>query len=95
MCEFNYVLDKQQFQDSIRQRYRRSVSGLPLSCLCGEGFNIQCNIFCKKRGFITLRHYEVKYITATLLLDVCKDVLDSRSLSLKNQDNSNCIILCK
>ena len=74
MHEFNYVLNKQQFQDSIRQRHRRSISGLSLSCSCGEGFNIQRNIFYKKGGFITLRHYEVKYITATILLDVCKDV---------------------
>ena len=43
-------------------------------CPCGEKFNVQHALFCKKGGFITLRHNEVRDITATLLSEVCKDV---------------------
>ena len=41
MREFNYVLNKQQFWDSIRLRYGWPVPGLTINCSCGEGFNVQ------------------------------------------------------
>ena len=47
---------------------------MPVNCSCGEGFNVQLVMSCKKGGFVTLRHNEVRDITATLLSEVCKDV---------------------
>ena len=73
MREFNYVLNK-QFWDSIRLRYGWPIPCLPVSCSCGEGFNVQHAMSCQKGGFVTLRHNKVRDITATLLSDVCKDV---------------------
>ena len=35
---------------------------------------VQHALSCKKGGFITLRHNEVRYITASFLDEVCKDV---------------------
>ena len=43
MCEFNYVLNKQQFWDSIRLRYGWPIPGLPVSCSCGKGFSTPCH----------------------------------------------------
>ena len=41
---------------------------------------------CKKGGFVTLRHNEVRDITATLLSDVCKDVeLEPSLLTLNGE----------
>ena len=54
MREFNYALNKQQLWDSIRLRYGWPIPGLPFSCSCGEGFNIQYTMSCKKGGFATL-----------------------------------------
>ena len=41
---------------------------------------------CKKGGFVTLRHNEVRDIVATLLSDVCKDVKLEPSLLTLNRD---------
>ena len=40
MRKFNYVLNKQQFWDSIRLRYGWPIPGLTVNCSCGEGFNV-------------------------------------------------------
>ena len=74
MQEPNYVLNKQQFWDSIRKLYGWPIPGLPVSCSCGEGFNVQHTVSCKKGGLVTMRHNEVRDKIATLLSDVCKDV---------------------
>ena len=89
MREFNYVLNKQQFWDSIRLRYGWVIPGLPASCLCGESFNVQHAMSCKKGGFVTLRHNEVRDVTATLLSEVCKDVELDPSLLILNGEEQN------
>ena len=89
MREFNCVLNKQQFWDSIRLQYSWPIPGLPISCLCGEGFNVQHAMSCKKRGFITLGHNEVGDKKATLLSDVCKDVeLEPSLLTLIGEEET-------
>ena len=54
MREFNYVLNKQQFWDSIRLRCSWPIPDLPVSCSCGEDFIVQHAMPCKKGGFVTL-----------------------------------------
>ena len=54
MREFNYVLNKQQFWDSIRVRCSWPIPDLPVSCSCGEDFIVQHAMPCKKGGFVTL-----------------------------------------
>ena len=54
MREFSYVLNEQQFWDSIRLRHDLPIPGLPVSCSCGEGFDIQGPMSCKKGGFVSL-----------------------------------------
>ena len=89
MREFNYVLNKQQFWDSIRLLYGWPIPGLPVSCSCGEGFNVQHAMSCKNGGFVTLRHNEGRYITATLLSDVCKDLeLEPSLLTLNGEQHT-------
>ena len=84
--EFNYMLNKQQFWDSIRLQHGWPIPGLLVSCSCGEGFNVQHAMSCKKGGFVTLRHNEVRDITATLLSDVCKDIeLEPSFLTLNGE----------
>ena len=89
MREFNYVLNKQQFWDSIRLRHGWPIPGLPVSCSCEEGFNVQHAMSCKKGGFVAVRHNEVRDITATLFSDVCKDVeLESFLLTLNGVEQT-------
>ena len=91
MCQLNYFLNKQQFSDSIRLPYGWPTLGLPVSCSCGEGINVQYVMSCKRGGreFITLRHNEVRDITAALLSDVCKDVkLEPSFLALNGKEQT-------
>ena len=70
----NYQLTKQNFWDLIRFRYGWQLSRLPSTCECGVTFSIEHALTCKKGGFISLRHNEVRNLTANLLGEVCKDV---------------------
>ena len=74
LIEFNYNLSKQEFWDAIRLRYNWPIPNLPSICACGDNFNIQHSMSCKKGGFITQRHNELWDITEKLRTEVCKDV---------------------
>ena len=69
-----FNLDKQSFWDLIKIRYGHQVDRLPERCACGATFNLQHSLSCKKGGFITLRHNNLRDSTARLLAEVCKDV---------------------
>ena len=72
--EQGYDLNKEQFQDALRIRYNWNLPRLPSECVCGDEFNISHALSCKKGGFVTLRHNELRDITAKLLDEVCIDV---------------------
>ena len=46
---------------------------LATSYECGARFNLQHALSCKKGGFISIRHNQIRNITAKLLKEVCKD----------------------
>ena len=58
MYIFKYVLNKQQVWELL---YGWPIPDLPASCSCEESFNVQHAMSCKKGGFITLRHNEVRF----------------------------------
>ena len=72
--EEGYALSKEEFWDLVRIRYGWFIKRLPINCACGSKFNIQHALVCKKSGFVTLRHNNLRDITAALLKEVCHDV---------------------
>ena len=72
--EHNFYLSKEEFKDAIRMRYNWAMPRLPATCACGERFSVEHALSCKKGGFVTLRHNEIRDITAKALCEVCKDV---------------------
>ena len=62
MEEFNYSLNKQKFLDAVRLRYQLPILNLPTRCPCGEKFDTQHAMSCKKGGFVTLRHNKLRDI---------------------------------
>ena len=68
-------LPKELFWDLIRIRYGYQLKRLPVTCECGSQFNLQHALSCKKGGFVSLRHNELRNIIALMLKTVCKDVL--------------------
>ena len=85
-----YELSKQEFWDAIRIRYDWPIDRIPTYCPCGAKFDVAHALSCKKGGFITLRHNEVRDITAKLLEEVCVDVRkEPILLPIGNEDLPN------
>ncbi len=47
---------------------------MPSKCYCGNKFTVEHALSCCKGGFPTIRHNEIRNLTATLLTEVCHDV---------------------
>ena len=74
MKNHGFDLSKQEFRDAIRMRYGWVLDRLPAICVCGSRFDVPHALSCKRGGFVTLRHNELRNITADLLREVCVDV---------------------
>ena len=69
-----FHLNKGEFRDALNIRYCRPIRGLPSTCPCGEAFNVRHAMDCKRGGFISTRHNEIRDLEAAMLSEVCKDV---------------------
>ena len=69
-----YDLNKREFKDAIKMRYNWEISDLPKTCLCGDIFDVDHAMICKKGGFVMQRHNGLRDLEAELLSTVCKDV---------------------
>ena len=72
--EKGFHLNKREFWDAIRLRYGWPIPRLPTNCACGARFDLAHALSCKKGGFVSLRHNELRDLTANLLSEVCVDV---------------------
>ena len=78
--EFNYSLHKGAFRDAIALRYGWLPMNLPTHCSCGSDFTVQHALSCPRGGFPTLRHNEVRDLTADMMAEVCHDVCTEPTL---------------
>ena len=79
MKNHGFDLSKQEFRDAIRMRYGWVLDRLPAICVCGSRFDVPHALSsCKRSGFVTLRHNELRNITADLLREVCVDEKSSQ-----------------
>ena len=72
--EHGFALHKGAFRDVLFLHYGWLPSGLPVHCVCGQGFSIDHPLNCPTGGYPTLRHNELRDFTAELLSEVCADV---------------------
>ena len=57
---------------------------------CGSKFDIQHSLTCKKGGFVTIRHNDLRDLTAKILSEVCYDIeIELRLVPLSGEDLSN------
>ena len=47
---------------------------IPSTCVCGDAFTVDHAMICKRGGFVTQRHNELRDLEAELLNMVCTDV---------------------
>ena len=55
-------------------RYHWPIHNQPASCACGHTFSIDHALSCPTGGFPSIRHNEVRDITASLMSEVCHSV---------------------
>ena len=72
--EFGFSLHKGAFRDAIALRYGWLPQHTPTTCTCGTNFSVEHVISCPKGGFPTIRHNEVRDLTANLISEVCNNV---------------------
>ena len=72
--EHGFVLHKGAFCDALCLHYGWTPLHLPSHCVCGSNMSIEHALNCKCGGFPSLRHNELRDITADLLTEICPDV---------------------
>ena len=55
-------------------RYGWVLERLPSQSTCGSSYDMSHALSCKKGGFVTLKHNELRDITAEMLGEICRDV---------------------
>ena len=70
----DYDLNKGSFRDSLCLRYGWDHPHLPKTCVCGENFSVSHALNCPCGGLPSLRHNELRDITASLMKHVCPQV---------------------
>ena len=69
-----FALHKTTFHDAIALGYGWDPPRLPRYCSCGAKFSVEHSFTCPKGGFPSLRHNEIRDLTANLLTEVCHEV---------------------
>ena len=72
--KYGFALSKGEFRDGLCLRYGWDLLRLPSSCVCGKATSIEHFLSCPFGGFPTIRHNEVRDITAALLREVAHNV---------------------
>ena len=72
--DHNFSLHKGAFKDAICLRYGLKLLNTPTKCTCGTAFSTDHAIICPMGGFPSIRHNELRDVTASLLSEVCHNV---------------------
>ena len=78
--EHGFALHKSDFRDAVCLRYGWPLLHLPTKCICGTSFTVEHAFTCSHGGYPTLRHNEVRDITAQLMSEVCPNVATEPTL---------------
>ena len=85
--DHGFSLHKGAFHDAIHLRYGWKLSNTPTKCTCGSAFSINHAMICPMGGFPTIRHNELRDITASLLSEVCHNVATEPRLQPLNGES--------
>ena len=69
-----FALHKAAFRDALSLRYGWALKNTPSHCSCGHTFGIAHAMSCPTGGYPSIRHNEIRDITASLLTKVCHSV---------------------
>jgi hypothetical protein len=72
--EQGFTFTKGEFRDALALRYNKQLRGLPSKCPCGQKYDVNHGLNCKKGGFVIIRHNNIRDFEANLLSKVVVDV---------------------
>ena len=72
--EFGFALHKGAFRDALALRYGWTPCLVPAHCACGQPFSVSHALSCSMGGYPSIRHNEIRDLTAELLSEVCHSV---------------------
>ena len=87
ITDYGFNLHKGAFQDALCLRYGWQPSSLPQLCICGGYFTVDHAMICHKGGFPTIRHNEIRELSASLLNEVCHNVGTEPSLQTLSRES--------
>ena len=70
-----FALHKGAFRDALCLRYGWLPPHISSHCVCGSDFTVEHSLQCKHGGFPSMRHNEVRDITAHLLTETSHNVM--------------------
>ena len=69
--EHGFTLHKGAYRDALALRYEWQPNAIPSHCACGKSFSIPHVLSCARGGYPSIRHIEIRDLTAYLLTEVC------------------------
>ena len=72
--EHGFCLHKGAFRDALCLRYGWKPPLLPSRCVCDKPFSVEHALSCSYGGFPSIRHNEIRDLTAHLMSEVCHNV---------------------
>ena len=86
--EHGFYLQKGEFRDALCLRYVLKLNYTPQTCSCGTQFIVNHAMICHIGGFPTIRHNEIRDITASLLTEVCHVATEPQLSALWREHDS-------
>ena len=72
--DHGFCLSKESFRDAFSCRYGWPILNVSSQCTCGSTFSVDHAMICHRGGIPTLRHNEVRDLTAELLAETAPGV---------------------
>ena len=97
IAEHNFALHKGSFRDALCLRYGWKPTRMPSHCVCGCNFSVEHAFSCPTGALPSIRHNDIRDLTARLLTEVCPNVaiepdlqpLSGETLSLRTSNRED------
>ena len=87
--EFGFVLNKGEFRYALRHRHAKEPCELPSLCPRSYQYNVNRALYCKRGGFVIIKHNNIRDSEANLINQVYSDVEVEPHFQSINWENIN------
>ena len=70
LSRYNFNLNKSEFRDEIYLRYGWEPTNIPLTCACGQSFDLTHPLHCAKVGYTHMMDNEIRDTFANLMSEI-------------------------